>query len=122
MWLLTDIAEVDKKVLSDKLNYLFDFCLPLEHIRIEDSFPNYWRICGVPVDREAQYIDYLFKWMQSSESNVTAKSRSLFVLFELTKKYPELRNELKLILLDQLDINTEEFKKRANKILAALEG
>jgi len=121
LWLLTDIAELDKKALEKELVFLFDLCSPLDHIRIEASFANYWLICGVPIEKEAECIDWLFKWLQSPEMNVTTKSRSLFVLFNLTQKYPEMTNEFKLVLGDQLEINTNEFKKRAKKILLKLE-
>lgn len=121
LWLLTDIAELDSQKLSNDLIFLFERCSELDHIKIEASFANYWLICGVPVEKEAEYIDYLFKWLHSTESNITTKSRSLFVLFELTNKYPDMRNELKLAIHEQLDRNSNDFKKRATKILAALD-
>ena len=121
LWLLTGIGELDNQKLMDELVFLFDRCIPLDHIKIEASFANYWLICGVPVEKEAEYIDCLFKWLNSSESNMTTKSRSLFVLFELTKKYPDMCNELKLVIHEQRDRNTVDFKKRANKILAQLD-
>lgn len=121
LWLLTDIGEIDNQKLKDDLVFLFDRCITLNHIKPEPSFANYWLICGVPVEKEAEYIDYLFKWLSSSESNLTTKSRSLFVLFKLTKKYPDMCNELKLVIHEQLDRNTVDFKKRASKILAQLD-
>ena len=48
------------------------------------------------------------------------KSRALFVLTKLVKKYPELKNELKLCLEDQMDKNTDSFRKRAMKELKLL--
>ncbi len=121
LWLLTDIGEIDNQKLKDDLVFLFDRCIMLNHIKPEPSFANYWLVCGLPVEKEAEYIDYLFKWLSSSESNVTTKSRSLFVLFKLTEKYPDICNELKLVIHEQLDRNTVDFKKRARKILAQLD-
>ena len=118
---MSAIGELNKEFLAKELNYLFDFCASQKHIKSEDSFPNYWRICGVPENREAEYIDILFKWLKSSTTNVTAKSRSLFVLFELTKKYPELKNELILLLQDEMLIQSLDLKKRVQKILLELD-
>lgn len=120
LWLISDIAELDKDLLRNDLVYLFDLCITLNHIRIDASFANYWLICGVPVKKEGEYTDWLFKWLQSPETNVTTKSRSLFVLFQLTETYPELCNELKTVLNDQINKNTSDFNKRAEKILSKL--
>ena len=119
LWLLTDIAEVDKKIVQKELVYLFRLSQTLD-LRIEASFANYWLICGVPEETEGECIDHLFKWLQSPEMNVTTKSRSLFVLFKLTEKYPELRNELKVVVEDQMDLHTADFQKRARKVLGML--
>ena len=69
---------------------------------------------------EARAIDLLFSWLQSANTNVTTKSRALLVLFRLTKKYPELRNELKICIEEQMDRYTVDFAKRAKKILNEL--
>jgi len=121
LWLLTDIAEIDSEHLKEDLIFLFDLCQTLDHIQLEPSFTNYWLICGVPVEKEAEYIEHLFEWLSSNERNITTKSRSLFVLQKLTGKYPDLKNELKMRIHDQLDRNTENFRIRAHKVLAQLE-
>ena len=121
LWLLTDIAELDSETLKRDLAFLFDLCQTLDHIQLEPSFANYWLICGVPEEKEGQYIEYLCKWLSSNKSNITTKSRSMFVLQNLTRKYPDLKNELKMRIHDQLDLNTESFRIRATKVLAHLE-
>lgn len=120
LWLLSDIGGIDSKVLFDELPYLFNLRDKINHLETKASFANYWLLVGVPIQNEAEAITLLFEWLQSNEVNVHTKSRSLFVLFNLTKKYPELKNELKLCLEDQLDKNTPDFNKRANKILVEL--
>ena len=76
------------------------------------------------MEYSSQSFDSIFKsnkWLLATDTNVSIKSRSLSVLFRLTKKYPELKNELKLSLEDQMDKHSREFKKKAVKILAELE-
>ncbi|MDG1334237.1 MAG: hypothetical protein P8P74_18025 [Crocinitomicaceae bacterium] len=120
LWLLTDIAEIDSEKLKKDLVHLFDLCQTLDQIRLEPSFANYWLICGVPEEKEAEYIDFLFEWLSSNESNITTKSRSMFVLQNLARKYPDLRIELKTRIHEQLDRNTDSFRIRAKKVLAQL--
>ena len=121
LWLLTDIAEADSETLKKDLVFLFNLCQTLDHIKLEPSFANYWLICGVPIEKEGEYIEYLFEWFSSKESDITTKSRSLFVLEKLTQKHPDLKNELKIRIHDQLGRNTESFRIRANKVLVQLD-
>ena len=121
LWLLSEIGEIDSSKLFKELPFLLDLNDKIKHVDTEASFANYWLISGVPIENEAKAIDLMFTWIQSADVNVTAKSRSLFVLFNLTKKYPELKNELKICLEDQMDKNTKDFSKRVKKILNKLE-
>ena len=120
-WLLSEMGEINPQKLFRELPFLLELSDQVNNINFKQSFANYWRIAGVPLEDEGRAIDLLFGWLQSPTTNVTIKSRSLFVLFSLTKKYPELKNELKVCIEDQLDKYTEDFDKRARKILEKIE-
>ena len=121
MWLLTEVGKVNSYVLAQFLPYLLEVKNKINYKEIGASFANYWLKCGVPEENETQAIDLFFSWIQSGVSNVTTKSRSIFVLYNLTKKYPTFKNELRLTILDQMDRNTKSFATRAGKILKELE-
>lgn len=77
------------------------------------------------MEYSSQSFDSIFKsnkWLLATDTNVSIKSRSLSVLFRLTKKYPELKKELKLSLEDLMDKHSKEFKKKAVKIITELVG
>lgn len=120
LWLLSEVGMSDPDRLFAELPYLLNVCEQLNPA-YKKSFASFWLIAGVPAENEAQAIDLLFEWFLSAEVNVTIKARSFLVLFKLTEKYPELKNELKLCLIDQMDKYTKDFRKRAEKILAKLE-
>lgn len=119
LWLLSGIGILSPDKLFIELPFLLDLCNRLNPI-YKTSFANFWRIAGVPPENEGEAIDLLFKWLLSNDTNVTIKSRSLLVLFDLTKKYPELKNELKLSLEDQMHKHSKDFRKRVVKILMEL--
>ncbi|NUY79608.1 hypothetical protein HUK80_01775 [Flavobacterium sp. MAH-1] len=116
LWLLGRIGMSNPNTLFVELPFLLDFCDQVNPI-YKMSFANFWLIAGVPPENEGKAIDLSFKWLLSADTNVTIKSRSLSVLFKLTKKYPELKNELKFCLEDQMDKHSNEFRKKATKIL-----
>lgn len=120
LWLLSDLGETDKDALAPILPYLFKRSDTLEHIDIKPAFAKYWSLCGIPAEHETEAIDLLFEFLQSASYNVTIKGHAMMALFGLTQKYPELGNELKISLEDQLDKNTANFRKRIEKVLAKL--
>lgn len=120
LWLLSDIGELNQKYLYNELPYLYQLSDKITHINFKTSFATYWLICGIPNENESIAIELLFDWVQSENINITTKSRSLFALFNLTKKYPELKDELKFCLENQKDKHSKDFRKRVNKILIKL--
>jgi hypothetical protein len=119
-WMLSDIGTLEPSTLLTELPFLFKLSDEITHINFKISFATYWKLCGIPVENESEAINLLFGWLQSGNINVTTKSRALFALYNLTKKYPELKNELKICLEDQLDKNTKDFNKRAQKVINKL--
>jgi len=120
LWLLSEIGILYPDKFLMELPFLFNLCEQL-HPAYITSFASFWLYAGVPPENEGRAIDLLFQCLLSPDTNVTTKSRSLWVLFELTKKYPELKNEQKLCLKDQVNKHTNDFKKRATKILVKIE-
>lgn len=120
LWLLSEIGMSDPQKLFTVLPFLLDFTDNLNPI-YKTSFANFWLIAGIPPENEGKAIDMSFQWLLSNEINVTIKSRSVLVLFKLTKKYPEIKEELKLCLMDQMDKNSNAFRKKSAKILLEIE-
>lgn len=121
LWLLSDIGEADPMRLKVDLANLFNLIADAGIKGWEASFANYFIICGVPEENEGVYLDRLFEWLNAPEMNVTTRSRAMIVLYELSQKYPEIRNELKSAILEQMVLNTQDFKKRAQRVLSKLD-
>lgn len=120
LWLLSEIGTFNQSKLYDVLPYFLDLSVYLDP-NYKSSFASFWHIVGVPPENEGIAIDLLFQLLLSHNTNVTIKSRALLVLFKLTKKYPELKNELKLSLEEQKDKYSKDFEKRVDKILFTIE-
>ena len=119
-WLVGGLCEQAPQIVFPSVIYFYSK-------RHEVLFPNYDRslakmfwLAGVPLEIEGEAIDQMFKWLLDAHITVSTKTYSMYSLHDLTKKYPELRNELKVSLEDQLDKNTANFKRRVLKILSVL--
>ncbi len=120
LWLLSEIGLSNPTQLFRELPYLFNLCDGLNPV-YKTSFANYWLIAGIPPEQESAAINLCFHWLLSADTNITIKSRAIWVLQKLIKKYPDLKNELKLCLEDLSDKYSKDFQKRVNKIVAELE-
>jgi hypothetical protein len=120
LWFLTEIGQLNKEKLYTELPYFYEVCRDLNSKYME-SFASFWLAVGVPPEQEAIAIELLFRFLQSAHINRTVKSRAMLVLFELTKKYPELKNELRICLAGLADNYSKDFKKRVNRILLEME-
>lgn len=71
---------------------------------------------AIPEKYEGEIMDIAFKYVASPNEAVAVKAFSMTVLGNLSKKYPEILPELKLLIEDQLPHQTAAFKSRAKKI------
>ena len=74
----------------------------------------------IPEKLWGETIDICFKYLSSNEA-IAIKVFSMTVLYNLSQKIPEIRNELKVIIEDQLPYGSAGFKSRGKKILKRLE-
>lgn len=119
-WLLSEIGELSPVTLFHELPFLLKISKEINHFNFKESFANYWRISGIPEENEAEANELLFVWLQSASISVTIKSRAILVLYELTKKYPKLKNELRVGIEMQKGKYTKDFAKRSQKVLEKL--
>ncbi|MEP6682848.1 MAG: hypothetical protein ABJA35_06295 [Parafilimonas sp.] len=67
-----------------------------------------------------ELMNSCFNFIESPSTPIAIKAFSLTTLFNLSKFYPEIKNELKLIIEERWNNETPAFKSRAKKILESL--
>lgn len=71
----------------------------------------------IPEKYQGDIMNRCFDYIISPAEKPAVKAFSLTVLHNLTKQYPEIKQELKTIIEDHWDIESAAFKARARKIL-----
>ena len=64
-----------------------------------------------------QVMDVCFRYFSSPTEAIAIKAFSITVLQKLAKLYPEIINEIKLVIEERWDYETPAFKVRAKKLL-----
>jgi hypothetical protein len=74
----------------------------------------------IPETFHGEVMNACFGFIENPVTPVAIKAFSLTTLFNLSKHYPEIKQELKLIIEERWDTETAAFKSRGKKILAAI--
>lgn len=74
----------------------------------------------IPEKFQGQVMNICFGYISSPTEAVAVKGFALTILDGLSKKYPEIRSELKTIIEDRWDYESAAFRVRGKKILKSL--
>jgi hypothetical protein len=97
------IKNLDKPDLHDSVKR--NSIRLLQHVDIPEKF-------------QGEIMEICFKYMASPAEPVAVKVFSLTVLDNLSKKYPEIIPEIKVLIDEQLSHQTIAFKTKAKKLLS----
>jgi hypothetical protein len=75
----------------------------------------------IPEEHEGPILDVSFKLLNSSSEPVAVKAFSMTVIYNLTKKYPDIKPELQASIETLLPNGSMGIKSRGNKILKAIQ-
>jgi len=75
---------------------------------------------NIPKKFHGEIMDICFSYISSNEEPVAIKAFSLTILHNLSKQYPEIRQEIKLIIEERWQYETAAFHTRARKFLKTL--
>ena len=75
---------------------------------------------SIPEKFHGKIMNRCFEYISSPHEAVAIKAFSLTVLQNLSRQYPEIRQELKTIIEDRWDFESAAFRSRAKKILKEL--
>ena len=74
----------------------------------------------IPEEFHGEVMDACFQFLQRRDTAIAIKAFALTVLFNLSKIYPDIKNELRVIIEENMDYETAAYKSRGKKILAKL--
>lgn len=74
----------------------------------------------IPEKFHGDVMNVCFQFIETPATPIAIKAFSLTTLFNLSKTYPEIKLELKLIIEERRDTETAAFKSRGRKIWSKL--
>ncbi|MCF0058279.1 hypothetical protein [Dyadobacter sp. CY356] len=74
----------------------------------------------IPQKFHGEVMDACFLFLQNRETAIAIKAFALTVLFNLSKIYPDIKNEFRIIIEENMEYETAAYRSRGKKILAGL--
>ena len=90
---------------------------PGVHDSVKRNSIRFLQYVDIPKRFHGQVMDVCFRYFSSPTEAVALKAFSITVLQKLAKLYPEIINEIKLVIEERWDYETPAFKARAKKLL-----
>lgn len=74
---------------------------------------------SIPEKFHGEFMNLCFDYIASPTEAVAVKAFALTILQKIAQYYPEIKDEVKIIIEDRWEVESPAFKSRAKKFLAA---
>lgn len=90
------------------------------HNAVKRNIVRFLQEIPIPEKLQGDVMDCCFRFISDPAEAVAVKAFSLTILEKLAKDYPEIKNELKIIIEERWPYETAAFHSRAKKILNSI--
>ena len=117
-WALGDVAVRHPLLIDQYHRVLFD-CLKekQKHNSIKRNIVRTYQVANIPEDYEAELYDICLNFVANTEEAIAVKAFSIRVCERIIEKYPEMSNELFIVIKSNIAIWSSGLKNRGNKFL-----
>lgn len=90
------------------------------HVAVKRNTLRVLQDIDLPSDLHGETADICFKIMEDSKEPIAVKVFAMTVLVNICQEIPELKNELRILIEDQMPYGSAGFKSRGSKLLKRL--
>lgn len=118
--LVSKCCDLHPHLILPYLGHMIDLLNQPVHDSLKRNIVRTMQFIEIPQEHWDKTADRCFGLLQSKKEAVAIKIFSMTVLANLCRKFPELKNELRIIIEDQLPYESAAFVSRGRKVLATL--
>lgn len=117
-WSVSYCAEKCPKLIYPYCREMVDYLkVPGIHDSIKRNILRTFQGIDIPAELEGDLLELCFGYLLDRKEAVAIRVFSMQIIANLSKKYPEIRNDLKVIIEDELPYAKPGFVSRGRKIL-----
>jgi hypothetical protein len=119
-WLLAVVSRTHPELIAPYVSKFIDTVKSFKIDGIKRNMLSALCTQEIPKKLQGKTVNICFDFILSSSETVAVKVLSLDILSKFIKDYPELKNELRAAIEDQLPKTTAAFHSKGKKILKKL--
>ena len=117
-WSISDCVLKHPEFIEKHFDHLINnLHKPELHVAVKRNTIRLLQVVNIPEPYQGAIMDLCFRYITSSSEPVAVKAFSLTVLQNLSKAYPEILPEIKILIEERWDHETAAFRSRARKFL-----
>ncbi len=119
-WVVSHCYDVHPWLLQKHLKAIIINMQGAVHVAVKRNTLRMLQRIDIPEELLGLTAELCFNSLHSGKESIAVKANAMTVLFNIVKKYPELKEELKISIEEQMPFGSTGFKNRGSKILKAL--
>ncbi len=120
-WAVSYCSEEHPELIAPYLERMLDNLNQPVHVAVKRNTMRTLQDIDIPKKLQGKAADICFQLLCSKDEPIAVKVFSMTVLHNLSKQHPDLKNELRMAIEEQLPYASAGFKSRGTKILKELD-
>jgi len=119
-WVFSHCLDEYPWLIEKHLEILINNLATTSNVAVKRNTVRILQFVDIPEELLGITADICFSILNSSKETIAVKAHSMIILFNIVKKYPEMKEELKVSIEEQLPFASAGIKNRGQKILKAI--
>lgn len=119
-WVFDTSVEKHPELLDDILDDVVAFFPGAHHNAIHRNLAKVLCRIAIPEKHQGVLYSLCIDWLLSPTTAIAVKAHCMTIAYNIAKPIPEFREELALVIQDQMEFNTAAFTSRGRRILKIL--
>jgi hypothetical protein len=119
-WAVSYCAEEHPELIIPYLERMLDNLNQPVHDSVKRNTLRTFQDIDIPEKLQGKAADICFKLLRDKDETIGTKVFAMTVLHNLSKQHPDLENELRIAIEEQMPYASAGFRSRGSKILKAL--
>lgn len=119
-WVVKLVADQHPDWISPYIRKMLLYCKQPVHDAVKRNVVNILQDIDLPENLQGLAATTCFDFLATPNLPVAIKVFSMTVLYNITQQHPELRNELRTIIEEQIEFESAAFRSRGFKVIKQL--
>ncbi|MBC7861347.1 MAG: hypothetical protein IAF38_00150 [Bacteroidia bacterium] len=119
-WAVGNIGVDHKYLVKPYLKKMTDYLQKPPHDAVKRNVLRIFQFIEIPKNLQGRLVDICFKFLLSKDEPIAIKVFSMTVLANISKKNPDLKNEIKMVIEEMLPFAGPGIRARGKRTLKEL--